>query len=88
MSTLATESGGSVFSHESLVKTNGESKVAASVFGRVIASSAVPNACQVNTISAQHFLSDNLSLSLDLRLYHGQGGRWQDGLLRVSRPSV
>ena len=56
MSTLATESGGSVFSHESLVRTNRESKVAASVFGRVIASSAAPNACQVNIISPQQFL--------------------------------
>ena len=51
MSTLATESGGSVFSHESLERTNRESKVAASVFGRVIATSALPNACQVNPVS-------------------------------------
>ena len=49
MSTLATESGGSVFSHESLARTNRENKVAASVFGRVVATSALPNACQVSS---------------------------------------
>ena len=48
MSTLATESGGSVFSHQSLLRTNRQNKVAASVFGRVVAKSAEPNTCQVS----------------------------------------
>ena len=56
MSTLATESGGSVFSHESLVRTYRDNKVAASVLGRVIATSALPYPCQVSSISAEYFL--------------------------------
>ena len=51
ISTLATESGGSVFSHESLVRASRESKIAASVFGRVIAQSGAPNTCQVRDVA-------------------------------------
>ena len=47
ISTLAAESGGSVFTHSSLHRTHTESKLAASIFGRVVASSAKPKSCQV-----------------------------------------
>jgi len=48
ISTLATESGGSVFTHTSLRTAHTDSKLAASIFGRVVASSAKPKTCQVN----------------------------------------
>ena len=47
ISTLASESGGSVFTQESLHNEYKNSKNAASIFGRVVASSAQPNDCQV-----------------------------------------
>ena len=45
--TLATESGGSVFSQTSLLQSALEFKTAASIFGRRVAKTAVPNDCQV-----------------------------------------
>ena len=49
LSTLATESGGSVFSQSFLVQSSREFKTAASIFGRRVAKTAVPNSCQVGT---------------------------------------
>ena len=47
LSTLATESGGSVFSQSFLVQSSRDFKTAASIFGRRVARTAVPNSCQV-----------------------------------------
>ena len=48
LSTLATESGGSVFSQASLVQSSRDFKTAASIFGRRVAKTSVPIECQVN----------------------------------------
>ena len=48
LSTLATESGGSVFSQSFLVQSSRDFKTAASIFGRRVARTAVPNSCQVD----------------------------------------
>ena len=50
ISTLASESGGSVFTQDSMVSTYRENKHAASIFGRIVAKSAKPNSCQVDVV--------------------------------------
>eukprot|EP00092_Neocalanus_flemingeri_P021561 GFUD01023385.1.p1 GENE.GFUD01023385.1~~GFUD01023385.1.p1 ORF type:complete len:4113 (+),score=926.88 GFUD01023385.1:759-12341(+) len=47
LSTLATESGGSVFSQSSFVQSARNFKTAASIFGRRVARTAVPSDCQI-----------------------------------------
>jgi len=47
LSTLATESGGSVFSQTVLSKSFREQKYAASILGRRVAASGTPSSCQV-----------------------------------------
>ena len=50
VSTLATESGGSVFSQVVLNQSSKDQKTAASIFGRRVAESGVPSCCQVNRL--------------------------------------
>ena len=48
LSTLATESGGSVFSQSSFIQSSRDYKTAASIFGRRVAKTAISSHCQVS----------------------------------------
>ena len=61
ISTLATESGGSVFTQETLKISYKDNKLAASILGRVISKSAQPNTCQVTLRNNNQFYKPTLS---------------------------